>query len=356
MGHFTRNDTARAILERPEIQKYLNIFLPGNVLSALTEEYRDRTLSELEQELEMPWGAPFIPEILLNAAERVEELVEDHRFEFIPLWHDAPEGFIPDLRDNNRNSVCLMRIRTQKAPEEPAAARPAALICPGGGYECLTVQDEGIDLAEYLEQKGYAAYVLLYRVAPNRYPEPQKDLALAIKLVRANAERFRIDPERVLIMGASAAGHLCVSQSAYTDEIDRCLMADLEAEQPELADRYRGISPKADAVCCLYPVVDFTQYAHEPSFQALSGGDERLRDRLSIQKHVTADFPPAFLWTCRDDELVPYQNTELLAAALEEKGVRVCSRIYPQGGHGCGLAKGKSAEGWIEELLEFLKN
>lgn len=357
MRRFTINDKVRTVLERPEMQKYLNIFASEAILSSVTEEYWDRTFSELGQELTMPWGAPFIPEMLLDAAERVEELVEDHRFEFLPLWHDAPEGFIPDLRKNSKDSVCLMRLRTGRdSGESRTEVRPAALICPGGGYEFLSIQNEGIDIAEYLEQKGYAAYVVLYRVAPNRYPEPQKDLALAIKFVRANAERFHIDPDRVLITGASAAGHLCASQSTYTDEIDRCLMADLEAERPELAERFRGIPSKADAVCLIYPVIDFTQFAHEPSFQALGGGDERLRDKLSIQKHVTADFPPAFLWTCRDDELVPYQNTELMAAALKENGVHSCVHIYPQGGHGCGLAAGTSAEGWIDECLAFLKN
>lgn len=357
MRHFTKDNTARSILERPEIQKYLNIFVSKDILSGITEEYMDCTLSELEHVLEMPWGGPFIPEIVMDAAERVIELVEDQRFEFLPLWHHSPEGFIPNLEKNNKENVCLMRIRTKKASGvKQTKARPVALICPGGGYELLSVQNEGIDLAECMEQNGYAAYILLYRVSPNRYPEPQKDLALAIKYLRANAKTYHIDPERILIMGSSAAGHLCVSESAYHNEIDQCLMADIKSEQPELFEDYHDISARADAVCCLYPVIDFMQYAHEPSFQAISGGNEQLRNKLSIQKHIPMDFPMTFLWACCDDPLVPYQNSELMADALKEKGIRTHSRIYPQGGHGCGLAKGTSAEGWVDELLAFLKD
>lgn len=359
MEYFTRNNTARRILEHPEVKKYLGIFLPPQLLSGLTEEYLDYELSQLEQVLQMPWGGPFIPEILLDAANRVMELTEGKRFRFWPLWHDAPEPFVPESTEdggiNDKKNVCLMRVKTNGNPAgREGKPHPAAVICPGGGYELLSVQNEGIDLAEYMEQQGYAAYVLLYRVSPHRYPEPQKDLALAIKFLRSHAEEFGIDPQKILLMGSSAAGHLCVSESAYHEEIDRSLMEDLGREQPKLQERYRGIPARADAVCGIYPVIDFLQYAHEPSFQAISGGKEELRDKLSMQKHVPEDFPPTFLWACRDDQLVPYQNTELMTEALKEKGIRTRAYLYPQGGHGCGLAKGTSAEGWTKELLLFL--
>lgn len=360
MEYFTKNNTARSILERPEMKRYLTVFLPKVMLSGLTEEYMDYPLSRLEQVMMMPWGGPFIPEVLVDAANRVMELVEENRFEFLPLWHPAGESFIPAPTEeggiNSKENVSLMRVRTKAdAAGGRAGARPAALICPGGGYELLSVQNEGIDLAEYMEGQGYAAYVLLYRVKPHLYPEPQKDLALAIKFLRSHAREFEIDPEKILVMGSSAAGHLCLSESVYHEEIDRCLQEELKAEQPELFERYRGISAKADGICCLYPVVDFLQYAHEPSFQAISGGREELREKLSVQKHVTKDFPPTFLWACRDDFLVPCQNTELMAEALREQGVRTEAFLYPQGGHGCGLAKGTSAEGWAEELMSFFE-
>lgn len=356
MEYVTVNHTVRSILERPEMKKYLEIFLPREILSCLTEEYMDNTLSQLEQELMMPWGGPFIPEVAADAANRVLELTQENRFQFLPLWHSAQTPFLPTpTREhgiNDKGNVCLMQI---KANGNSAGSRPVALICPGGGYELLSMQNEGIDLAEYMESRGYAAYVLLYRVSPYRYPEPQKDLALAIKFLRSHAEELGIAPGKILLMGSSAAGHLCVSESAYHEEIDRRLMEDLRREQPELFGLYQGISARADGICAIYPVIDFLQYAHEPSFQALSGGKEELRDKLSIQKHVPADFPETFLWACRDDQLVPCQNTELMAESLKEKGIRMRSILYPQGGHGCGLAKGTSAQGWTEELMSFFK-
>ena len=356
MKQYTKETVAREILEDPDIAKYMNIFVSDEIFSSITEEYLDKTLRELESVLEMPWGGPFIPELLLDGAKRVRELTEEKRFAFVPLWNNSgSEEFIPDMNKNNKANVCLMYLRN-KNDSFSGKKRPAALICPGGGYELLAVTNEGVDFAERMEEAGYASFVLFYRVSPEHYPEPQKDLALAIKYLRANADEYGIDPERILIMGSSAAGHLCASESAYYHEIDHILMEDIQRNHPELSDRYKTISARADMVCLAYPVIDFMQYAHEPSFQALTGGNEVLREKLSVQNYITKEFPKAFLWACQDDPLVPYQNCECMGKALKDAGTDCCVRIYPQGGHGCGLAYGTSAQSWMDEMLAFLSD
>lgn len=352
MIHFSKENSARSILERPEIKEYLNIFISDDIISGITEEYMDRTVAELEGILQAPWGGPFIGEVLLDAAERVEELVEKKRFEFISLWTDKEKDFIPVVRDNNKDSVCFMKIRYE-GPEDTEDARPAAVICPGGGYHLLSVQNEGIDFAQKLEEAGWSAFILMYRVEPNRYPKPQMDLALAIKTLRANAEKLHIDPDRIIIMGSSAAGHLCASETIYHQEIDMCLMKELKETENPLYQEINGISALANGLGLVYPVIDFTEYSHEPSFLAISGANEGLRDKLSIQLHINSDFPKTYVWACEDDESVPFQNSVLLTEALKKKGIPVMQHIFPQGGHGCGLAAGTSAEGWIDEMIRF---
>ena len=353
MAYFSKSDTARSILERPEIKKYLNIFLNDEFVSNITEKYMDNTIAELETILQAPWGGPYIGEILLDAAERVEELAQDNRFEFISLWEDKGKDFIPVIRDNNKDSVCFIRIR-HEADKVPAGARPAAVICPGGGYHMLSVQNEGIDFAQKLEEAGWEPFILMYRVEPNRYPEPQKDLALAIKTLRADAAKYNIDPDRILIMGSSAGGHLCASETICYQEIDDYLMKDLKETESPLYEKLKGVSALANELGLVYPVIDFTDYVHEDSFQALSGGDESLREKLSVQKHIHDDFPKTYVWACEDDDLVPYQNSVVLTQALKEKGIPVMSHIFPQGGHGCGLAAGTSAQGWIDEMIRYM--
>ena len=110
---------------------------------------------------------------------------------------------------------------------------------------------------------------------------------------------------------------------------------------------------RPDKVCLCYPVISFLSEDHEPSFQALTGGDESLREHLSIEKQVDPDYPKTFIWTCADDSLVPPSNASRMAEALEAQKVPHKFCLYPQGEHGCFLAVGTSAEGWVDEMLDF---
>lgn len=201
----------------------------------------------------------------------------------------------------------------------------------------------------YMEANGYVTFVLKYRVAPSRYPAPLEDLALAVRYVREHAGEYGADAHNVMLMGFSAGGHLCASFGYLYREIARLLNEETGNE----------ISPedlRPDKLCLGYPVITFGRECHEGSFQALTGSDDSVREALSAEKHITKDYPAAFLWACEDDDCVPPSNAVRMAAALKNAEIphRLC--MYPTGGHGCNLAFENPAYSWTEEMLRFMKN
>lgn len=328
---------------------YFHYFYPESRLKIVPENLWDDALENVKKIVRMPWGAPFMTEDVVRAANWADEIITDKIFEFIPLWSESREGYIPHVEENTKESVFLMTVGACKAFK-----KKAVIICPGGGYEMISADNEGAAIAERMAKQGYYPFVLNYRVNPNLYPEPQTDLALAIQYVRANAERYNIDPQQVLVMGFSAGGHLCASEALYHEEIRQKLMEELKTDHSVLADRYAGISVRPDQICLGYSVISFQSERHDGSFYALTGGNKTLEDKLSLELHIDSKFPKTFLWACEDDMLVPVSNTKRMADALDKCGILHKLSIYPSGGHGCGLAVGTSAEKWLQEMLEFM--
>ena len=348
---FSVSNTANDILSSPELRRYLCLFFPDFMVDVIPERDRDLSLEKLGGKLTMPWGAPFMAEEMVRAANMVQDILDHKLCEFIPLWTPAEQHFIPELRKNDRSSVALLKLKGSDGP----GRKPAVIICPGGAYTGLSMDGEGFRYAQRMEQAGYRAFVLSYRVAPNRYPEGHKDLALAIKHVRCYADSYGVDPDRILLMGSSAGGHLCASFAAEYEKYDILLCEELSRNQPELNRLYGAISCRPNGLSLSYPVISFMQNAHEESFQNLSGGDEALREPLSVERHLTADYPRTFVWACADDGMVSPKNAELLGEGLAQAGVKHILRIYPWGDHGCGLASGTSAETWSDEMILFMK-
>ena len=210
----------------------------------------------------------------------------------------------------------------------PDRRRPALIICPGGGYHCLSDR-EAEPVALRFAGLGYAAFVLRYRVAPQGlWPLPQRQLLAAIDYVRTHAERYHADPAAVIPMGFSAGGHLagCAGLMWNKPEVYRPLKKKSAAFRP-------------DGVVMCYPVVTSGPMAHRGSMDNLLGDRvEELAETVSLEKRVRRGAPPFFLWHTADDTCVPVENTLLLAKALEARGVDVEARIYPHGRHGQSLA------------------
>lgn len=349
---FTKEHSLNEILKYPEMEAYLKVFYSEFLLEMIPEELREKPLYEVDRLAKPPWEGPFseITEQLLYAVGLILDIREGGERTCIPLWN--PESGPWHLKEGIRQTkedVFLV------APTEgKGKGRPCVIICPGGGYTDVCFSGEGTPVMERMEAAGYGAFILKYRVAPARYPDPQKDLVLAVKYVRANAEKYGIDKDRLLIMGFSAGGHLCALTAAEYEKIECLLQEELRQTNPALADHYKHITKGPEQICLSYPVISFEQEPHEGSFQALTGEDESLRGPLSVEKRVTAAFPKTFLWTCADDDTVPPSNTEHMAAALKACGVPHEVHIYPTGGHGCALAQSKSAAEWSQRMLAYM--
>ncbi len=226
----------------------------------------------------------------------------------------------------------------------------AVVVCPGGSYSWLDYQVEGVEVAQWLQAHGIAAYVLRYRVQGwwawathyrlifrgHRYPDPLRDAEAALDWLHDNADSLVIDPSRIGIMGFSAGGHLSML-STYTR-------------------RPAFVAP-------IYPVVTMRQdCCHKRSRRALLGeyGQHRqaMRDSLSLEEHVRTDCPPVFLVNCVDDPIVDYRNSELLDSALTANGIAHRYIQYRTGGHGFGMSDTKGTpecRPWKEEFLKWLK-
>lgn len=233
----------------------------------------------------------------------------------------------------------------------PGSGNAAVIVCPGGSYLWHDMQSEGRLVAEWLRQNGISAFVLRYRVAGSmafitryryilrgtRYPDALDDLQQALACVRNRAEEWGIDPSRVGAMGFSAGGHLVMSAAELLPAVCRPAF-----------------------VAPIYPVVTMTEECvHKRSRRALLGDsrkrNKRLRDSLSLEKHVPADCPPVFLVNCKDDPIVKYHNSELLDSALTAQGVPHLYIQYATGGHGFGANNAKGTPECRQWKGEFLK-
>lgn len=249
----------------------------------------------------------------------------------------------------------ILRVwKMETSPEvSPVRRRPAILILPGGGYSHTSAR-EAEQVALRFAAAGYVPFVLDYSCAPSVFPTALREAALAMRYIRENAAEFEVHPKMVAALGFSAGGHLCGTLGTMFD----C---------DEVLDIGSARLLRPDALVLCYPVAVSWGPTHEGSFVNLSGGDEKLRQRLSLEKCVRRDMPPVFLWHTRDDDSVPVRNSLILAAALEEAGVDFALHIYRHGQHGLSTADemafpayavpavSRDVSGWPERVMDFLR-
>lgn len=348
---YTKYHSLNQILEFPRMREYLTIFYSDYLLTMYPKELANEPLALLENFAKTPWEEPFsiVVDQLLDAVTVILDCTVHHKRRCIPLWNLKKQSWsLEEEKKGGKNQVFLL-----SPCEIDLKRKPAVIICPGGGYESVCFSGEGNPILHYMEAQGYRAFILRYRVAPNRYPEPQKDLTLAIQYLRANAKSYGIDENQIMVLGASAGGHLCALQAAEHEKIKEWVIKDLKDQGDERAKDYESISAKPNQVSLSYPVISFKSEAHEGSFLALTGGREELREQLSVERLITSDYPRTFVWTCEDDDCVPASNAKRMQQALEEKQVDSKFCLYSSGGHGCGLAFSKEAWNWSREMIHF---
>lgn len=231
----------------------------------------------------------------------------------------------------------------------------AIIVCPGGSYFWLDEDNEGDNVARWLNSNGISAFVLRYRVAGirefiwhyrrvfrgNQHPDMLDDAQRAIVYVKEHSEEYNIDPNRLGIMGFSAGGHLSMSTACYFTN---------DENRPAFA------AP-------IYPVVTMEDpYVHERSRRALLGDrrckNQIMQDSMSLERHVPDNCPPIFIVNCVDDDIVDYQNSVMLDSALNAKNINHKYVQYQTGGHGFGASETRGTEEsrqWKNEFLEWLE-
>lgn len=219
------------------------------------------------------------------------------------------------------------------------------VVCPGGGYGMLAVDHEGKQIADWLNARGVAAFVLRYRLGP-RYHHPIEldDAERALRFVRYHAADYGIAADRIGIWGFSAGGHLASTAGTHFDSG--------QAGAPDPIDR---ISSRPDFLILCYPVITMQDpYAHRGSRTFLLGNApaQAEMDAMSPELHVTAQTPPVFLFSTTDDHTVPIMNSVMFYSALVKAGVSVEMHLFQHGGHGSGLGVGNAQLSvWPDSLL-----
>ena len=219
---------------------------------------------------------------------------------------------------------------------DPAKATgQAVVICPGGGYAKLSMDQEGYLMAQWLAKNGIAAFVLEYRL-PNAHKEvPLEDTVEAIRIVRKKAKKFNIDPKKVGVMGFSAGGHLAAS-----------------------ASNIPAVEERPNFSILFYPVVIANHYtSHVGSYRNLlgKGFNQADADEFSMEKLARENTPPTILLLSDDDTTVPAAGAAMYYAALRYHGVKAAMYVFPEGGHGWGnYDKFSYQKEWQHLLLRWL--
>lgn len=261
--------------------------------------------------------------------------------EFIPANEEVVKVWTDGAPNSNNVTVSVEDSVEWNAVSEPVlhifpAEKPvgkAVLMCPGGGYRHIGVQNEGYSFVPWYNERGIDVAVLQYRM-PYGHPEvPLSDVHQSMRILR---ERF---PSALVgVQGFSAGGHLAsMAATHYTDKVTR-----------------------PDFQILFYPVIAVSgPNAHVGSSQRLLGENptEELQQLYNNHLQVSADTPQAFITHSSDDSIVPVANSLDYYSALVANGVPAAMHIYPSGDHGWGFAKGfLYFPMWTAELALWLDN
>jgi acetyl esterase/lipase len=278
----------------------------------------------------------------------------------IKLWPDGIPGSKTDASYIEKITTTDGRItRCEKVvtpdltvylPETVKANGAAVLICPGGGYGVLAFDHEGNAIAKWLNDNGIAGIILKYRLPSDQIMidksiGPLQDAQEAIRVIRRNAVSWKINPDKVGVIGFSAGGHLASTLSTHYAE--------------KVYDVKDNTSARPDFSLLIYPVVSFdTEVTHLGSRNNLIGlnpSEDQVK-RFSNELQITANTPPAFLVHSADDKAVPVMNSIGYFKGLQKNNIPVELHIFQKGGHGYGLSpNGGTESSWPALCIKWLK-
>lgn len=286
----------------------------------------------------------------------------------VPLWQGAAPGSeksvmvethkdreISDGTDTTRDrstkgvtkptiTVCL--------PEKGEGKVAAVLVCPGGGFSHLAIDKEGHDIARWLVSQGIAGIVLKYRM-----PDPDvgvyvyngcvEDMHRALRLIRHNADEWKIEADKIGVMGFSAGGYLAALAGVNHEDGD-----------PAADDLVERNSCRPDFITPVYPLISLSQHSQRnpervERMLGPSPGESTIA-LYSPEKQVSANTPPTFIVHANDDRLSS-EHSVVFYTALRRADVPAELHIYSTGGHGFGIrSRGLPVSDWKDRWLEWM--
>ena len=276
--------------------------------------------------------------------------------EFVPLW---PDGKMPNSKGIEvKEKIINDRIIQVEIPgiycfftskEENTGG--SILICPSGGYHHLTYDLGGFQLAKWFNTIGMNAFVLIYRLPTSpdlqeKQTGPIQDAQRAMKIIRANAEKWQLDIGNIGCLGSSSGGHLATTLATFEEDFSI------------VGDTLDSYAFQPDFQILISPVITMGTYAHKGSVKNLLGDSpsEELIKKYSNELNVTSSTPRCFIVHAEDDRTVNPENSLLYFEALLEKKVPASLHIFPYGGHSIALTGNPgSTQLWLALCDAWLK-
>jgi len=232
-------------------------------------------------------------------------------------------------------------------PEKGKVNGASIVICPGGGYSILSMENEGYAIARKFNEIGVTAFILKYRlpsdsIMVDKTIGPLQDAQRAVQLVRQHAKEWALNTDRVGIIGFSAGGHLASTAITHFDKA--------------VIDNNDNVNLRPDFAILMYPVISFGELAHKGSKDNLVGKTPtpEMVDLYSNEKQVTANTPPTFLVHAQDDRTVPVMNSVVFYEAMVKAKVKGELHLYQAGGHGFGLNNKTTKDEWFERCKNWM--
>jgi acetyl esterase/lipase len=242
----------------------------------------------------------------------------------VVLWPNGAPGAV------GKADADVPKLYMYRAPG--GGAHPAVIVLPGGGYRTLSTEKEGGDEARWLNAHGVTAFVLEYRLGPRYgFPVPMLDGARALRYIRSHAAELDVTGNKIGLWGFSAGGHL----AAY-------LATTHDAGNVTAVDPIDRVSDRPDFVILSYARLTLDpSIPRKTSLEGLIGTHPTaaLEDAVSLERHVTKDTSPCFLFATTEDQTVNAMNSTTFYDALKRAGVSAELHVFERGRHGLGMAQ-----------------
>lgn len=258
-----------------------------------------------------------------------------------------------EFRPNPESDARVVGYLHEPVPGEmpQGVDRPCVVVCPGGGYVFLSAREADPPASAFFA-RGYQVFILYYSIGEKASElRPLIDGSLTLMKIRENAAEWHVIPDKIAVTGFSAGGHVAASLGTLWDA-------------PELKARFdtKGGKNRPDAMILCYSVLTAGELTHQDSARTVCGGEptpEQI-ELFSLEKHVTPQTPPAFLWHTVEDDCVPVENALMFAAALQKNHVPFECHVFQRGGHGMSMCDAevgvdnRHASSWFPLCADWL--